>query len=172
MLENTLEDGGLLNWSHRLAFKQLPPIKENKMFSVLTNTRNSNLNVVIAVAITLIAGFTFFAFPSVVAPRPASVPAAESQNAYLEYLRGEKVMYTNPVELSNALTAYHLGEKVIVGNALESAMLQYRRGEKATYATNSDISAALWLYHVGEKEIVNTAESALILHHLGEKDLK
>src|SRR5215212_8293148 len=102
------------------------------MFSVLTNTRNSNLNIVIAIAITLIAVFTFFAFdPSVVAPRPASFPAAESQNAYLEYLRGEKVMYTNPVELNNALTVYHLGEKVIAGNALEVAMLKYRQGEKA-----------------------------------------
>ena len=143
------------------------------MFSVLSNTRNSNLNVAIAVAITLIAVFTFFAFaPSVVTPRPVSVPAAESQNAYLEYLRGEKVMYTNSMELNNALTAYHLGEKAIVGDVLESAMLDYRRGEKATYATNSDISDVLWLYHLGEKEIVNLRESAWITHILGEKDIK
>ena len=143
------------------------------MFSVLTNPRNSNLNAVITVAITLIAVFTFFAFvPSVVAPRPASAPAAERQNAYLEYLGGEKVMYTNPFELNNALTAYHLGEKVIFGNALESAMLQYHLGEKAIYATTSDLNAALTAYHLGEKEMVITAESAWITHILGEKDIK
>jgi|SRR5215207_4579894 len=114
------------------------------MFSVLSKARNSNLNVALTVAITFIAVFTFFAVtPSVVTRRPASVPAAESQNAYFAYLNGEKIMYTNPVELNNALNAYHLGEKVIVGNALESAMLEYRRGEKATYVTNSDLSVPL-----------------------------
>ena len=143
------------------------------MFTVLSKTRNSNLNVAIAVAITLIAVFTFFAVaPSVVAPRPASVSGAESQNAYVEYLRGEKVMYTNPVELNIALTAYYLGEKVIVGNALESAMLQYRLGEKAIYSNSSDLDSALAAYHRGEKETVNLLESAWITHILGEKDIK
>ena len=142
------------------------------MNTTLNQNRSLNLFIVAGFAITVVTILILAIVPSIVPPKPAPIPMTESQNAYLEYLRGEKVMYTNPGELNDALTAYHLGEKVIVGNTLESAMLQYRLGEKANYATNSDISAALWLYHLGEKEIVSTAESALILHHLGEKELK
>ena len=122
-----------------------------------TTPRSANMFSTIALAIALITLLAFVVVQSATAPKPAAIPVTGSQNAYAEYLRGEKVMYTNPVELNNALTAYHLGEKVMVGNALESAMLDYRRGEKATYATNSDVYAALWLYHLGEKEIVNSA---------------
>ncbi len=89
------------------------------------------------------------------------------EQALREYWLGERYgvapqdfVLASSVELNNALTAYHLGEKVIIGDALESAMLEYLRAEKATYATNSDINAALWAYHLGEKEIVNVAESA------------
>jgi hypothetical protein len=142
------------------------------MNTTLHQKRNINLLVVAAFAVTLIAAFTFAVAPSIVAPRPAPVPAVESQNAFLEYLRGEKEMYTNPVELNNALAAYHLGEKVIVGNALESAMLDYRQGEKAIYVNSSDLDAALAAYHRGEKETVNLRESAWITHILGEKDIK
>ena len=142
------------------------------MNTTLNQNRSINLFLVAGFAITVIALLTLAVAPSIVSPKPAPISVNESQNAYLEYLRGEKVMYTNPVELNNALTAYHLGEKVIAGNALESAMLEYRRGEKAIYATNSDISAALIAYHLGEKEMVITAESAWITHILGEKDIK
>ena len=69
------------------------------MFSVLSNTRNSNLNVAIAVAITLIVVFAFLAVPSFVAPQPAPIPVTGSQDvnsatrsyiAWAKYLLGEK----------------------------------------------------------------------------------
>ena len=142
------------------------------MNTTLNQNRSLNLFIVAGFAITVVTILILAIVPSIVPPQSASVPLTEGQNAYVEYLRGEKVMYTNPVELDNALAAYHLGEKVIAGSDLGSAMLEYRSGEKEIYAPNSDISDALWLYHLGEKEIVNTAESALILHHLGEKGIK
>ena len=113
------------------------------MNTTLNQNRSLNLFIVAGFAVTVVTILILAIVPSIVPPQPAPIPMTESQNAYLEYLHGEKVMYTNPVELNNALTAYHLGEKVIVGNALETAMLQYRQGEKATYATNSDLSAPL-----------------------------
>ena len=142
------------------------------MNTTLNQNRSINLFLVAGFAITVIALLTLAVAPSIVSPKPAPISGNESQNAYVEYLRGEKVMYTNPVELNNALTAYHLGEKVVVGNALESTMLQYRRGEKAIYANSSDLDAALAAYHRGEKETVNLRGSAWITHILGEKDLK
>ena len=142
------------------------------MNTTLNQNRSLNLFIVAGFAITVVTILILAIVPSIVPPQPAPIPAAESQNAYLEYLRGEKVMYTNPVELNNALTAYHLAEKVMVGNALESAMLQYRLGEKAIYSNSSDLDAALAAYHRGEKETVNLRESAWITHILGEKDIK
>ena len=81
------------------------------MFTVLSNTRNSHLYVILALAITLIVIFTFAVAPSIAAPRPAIMPATGSQNAYVEFLRGEKAIYANPVGLSDALSAWRFGEK-------------------------------------------------------------
>jgi hypothetical protein len=101
------------------------------------------------------------------------------EQALREYWLGERYgqapqdfVLATSVEVSNALTANHLGEKVIVDNALEAAPLTYRQGEKESYATVSNIDAALSAYHLGEKEVVNMAESAWMLYHLGEKDIK
>jgi len=101
------------------------------------------------------------------------------EQALREYWLGERYGQTpqdfvlaTSVEVSNALTAYHLGEKVIVDNALEAARLTYRQGEKESYATVSNIPAALSAYHLGEKEVVNMAESAWMIYILGEKVIK
>jgi len=142
------------------------------MNTTLNQNRSFNLFIVAGFAVTIVAVLILAAAPSIIAPKPAIVPVTGSQTAYFEYLRGEKVIYMNPVERSNALTAYHLGEKVIIGNALESAMLDYRQGEKAIYSAASDLGAALIVHHLGEKEIVNPLESAWTTYILGEKDIK
>ena len=99
------------------------------MFTDLTNTRNSNLYLVIALAITLVVILTFALAPSIAALKSALIPVTGSQNVYVEFLRGEKAMYANPVGLSSALSAYHLGEKNLAANP-EAALLEYRQGEK------------------------------------------
>ena len=112
------------------------------MFTVLSNTRNSHPYVVLALAITLIVIFTFAVAPSIAAPRPAIIPATGSQqNAYVEFLRAEKVMYANPARLSEALSAYHHAEKTIYTKPIDfgNALSAWRFGEKRFYA-NADVS--------------------------------
>ena len=140
------------------------------MSTVSTTTRRSaNMNFVIALAITLVAILAFAVAQSMIAPKPAAIPVTGSQNAFVEYLRGEKTIYANPVGLSEALSAYHLGEKPLT-NASE-ALSMYRLGEKTLYAV-PDLGAALSAYHLGEKAIYTNAidtSSALTAYHLGEK---
>jgi hypothetical protein len=106
-----------------------------------------------ALTILIVVLLTFAFLPSISVNEPAAISE-------------------NPARLNEALIAYHLGEKVIVGNALESAMLQYRLGEKAIYTNSSDLDAALAAYHRGEKETVDLREAAWITHILGEKDIQ
>ena len=146
------------------------------MNTVLSNTRNSNMYVVIALAITLVVLLTFAVAPSIPAHRPALVPVSGSQNGYVEFLRGEKAMYAHPAGLSEALSAYHLGEKAISANAVEStsALSAYRLGEKAIYANSADLGQAFSTWRFGEKVIVRTGalESAILTWRRGEKEAK
>jgi hypothetical protein len=123
------------------------------MFTIFTNTRNSNLYIIMAVTITLVVLFTFAVAPSITVPRPAIIPVTGSQNAYVDFLRGEKAMYMKPVRLSDALSAYRAGEKAIHTNAV-------------------DLSDALSAYHLGEKNIATNPEAALLIYRRGEKDIK
>jgi hypothetical protein len=135
MLAHTLKDGGLLNWCHRLAIKQTPANRGEKMSTITTTTsRNSNMNTIVTLALMLIVIVTIAVARPLVAQKAAVVPVTGSQDALVEYLRGEKVIYTNPFELSNVLTAYHLGEK-------------------ATYANAADLSSALMAYHLAWREV-------------------
>ncbi len=111
------------------------------MFTVLSNTRNSNLYLIVALATALVAVLAFAVVPGIPAPEPAIIPATGSQNAYVEFLRGEKIMYANPVELRDALSAYRAGEKAIYTNSIDlgNALSAWRFGEKAIYA-NADLS--------------------------------
>jgi hypothetical protein len=106
------------------------------MFTVLTNTRNSKLYIIVALATALVVLLTFAVAPSIAAPKPVIIPETGSQNAYIEFLRGEKVMYANPVGLSEALSVYRAGEKVVYMNAVDlgNALSAWRSGEKALYA--------------------------------------
>ena len=63
------------------------------MFTVLSNTRNSNLYLIVALATALVAVLAFAVVPAFPAPEPAIIPATGSQNAYVEFLRGEKAIY-------------------------------------------------------------------------------
>jgi len=111
------------------------------MFTVLSNTRHSNLYIIVALAISLVVILVFGVAPSIYAPRPAIIQATGSQSAYVEFLRGEKAIYANPVGLSDALSAYHHGEKTIYTKPIDfsNALSEWRFGEKASY-TKADLS--------------------------------
>jgi hypothetical protein len=112
---------------------------------------NASWYLLIVLTTFIVMILVFSVVPTITFPGTTISRGTYRESAYLEYLRGEKVMYTNPIELNNALVAYHAGEKVLY-----------------------DRSAALWTYHLGEKGAVLNlqalnAEDALYLQHMGEK---
>lgn len=122
------------------------------MLTVLSNARNANLYIITALAIMLIVLLTFAMVPSIAVPEPAIIPATGSQNAYVEFLRGEKVLYGNPARLNEALAAYLAGEKAIYTNSVDvdDALSAWSAGEKAIIRP-ADVEAALWIHRMGEK---------------------
>ena len=146
------------------------------MFTVLSNTRNSSLYIITALAITLVVFLTLAVVPSIAAPEQASISGTSNQNAYVEFLSGEKVMYADLAGLSEALSAYHTGEKAMYAGAVDSsdALSVHRLGEKAIYTNSVDLGNALSTWSFGEKTIVqsNALEAALSTWRQGEKELK
>ena len=146
------------------------------MFTVLSNTRNANLYMITALAIMIVVLLTFAFTPSISVKEPAAISESNSQNAYAEYLIGEKVLYENPAQLREALAAYRLGEKADYTGAMDvgSALSAYIAGEKVIYANSADLDAALSAWRAGEKTIFQAGdlESALWLHRMGEKGLQ
>lgn len=115
---------------------------------------NLSWYVLLAFAIVFVLILALSIAPTISIPGTTISSTFFSENAYHAYLRGEKVMYTNPIELNAALVAYHAGEKV-----------QY------------DINSATWAYHFGEKNAALNlaalnAEDALYIQRMGEKDIK
>ena len=146
------------------------------MFTVLSNTRNASLYMITALAIMIVVLLTFAFIPSISVKEPAASAESSSQNAYAEYLIGEKVLYENPARLSEALAAYRLGEKAEYTSAMDagSALSAYIAGEKVIYANSADLDAALAAWRAGEKTIFQAGdlETALWLHRMGEKGLQ
>ena len=115
---------------------------------------NLSWYVLIVLMISFALILTLSLVPTITFPGTPINPAVFRENAYHEYLRGEKVMYTNPIELNNALVAYHAGEKILY-----------------------DITTATWSYHLGEKSATLdlkalNAEDALYLQRMGEKNIQ
>jgi hypothetical protein len=59
----------------------------------------------------------------------ATISAPDAQNAYSDFLQGEKEIYTGSVDWSGVLLSWSLGEKTVV-YGFEDAMTTYRQGEK------------------------------------------
>jgi hypothetical protein len=146
------------------------------MFTVLSNTRNANLYIITALAIMIVVLLTFAVVPFISVNEPAAIPETSSQNAYAEFLSGEKILYGHPARLSEALEEYHLGEKAMYTNAVDAsgAISSYLAGEKTIYTNSVDVSDALSAWSAGEKAIVRPAdvEAALWDYRMGEKGLK
>ena len=127
------------------------------MFTVLSNTRNANLYMITALAILTVVLLTFAFIPSISVNEPAAIsenPARLSE-ALAAYHLGEKAVYTDAVDASSAFSAYVAGEKAIYANpvALSEALAVQHLGEKSGYTSAVDLSSALSAYIAGEKAI-------------------
>jgi hypothetical protein len=157
-----------------LAIKPTLPNKEIKMSTISAAThRTASMNLFIALAIVVVAVLAFAALSSIVVPKPGIIPVTGNQNAYVDFLRGEKAVFSGRIELGNVLSTFHAGEKAVYINAVDvgGALSTYRLGEKALYP--SPVAAnALSAWHSGEATIVrfDALESALLTWRQGEKD--
>jgi len=138
---------------HKLAIKPTHAKKETKMSTVSTTNRVANQKLFIALAFLLVAVLTFAVAPVITSTKSAIIPLAGNQNVYVDFLRGEKVIYANPTGVNTALADYRVGEQTLY-----------------TYAVNSN--GALEAYRAGEKAVVPNAESTLVEYRQGEKNIK
>jgi len=105
--------------------------------------------VVLLAAVAVLGGV--LVEPYLTTREAAVIPVTGNQNAYTEYLRGEKVAYSMPGSVTDAMTAYHLDER-------------------AFYTKTISSSNALSLYHSGEKYVMTASDYALLTYRQGEKD--
>lgn len=97
------------------------------MFTLPFNSHNFRLYIVAAFVILLVA-LTFIAIPTMKF-ESAIIPLTGGQNAYFDFLQGEKTIYDGSAQWSDVLSVWSLDEKNVV-YGLEAAMSTYRQGEK------------------------------------------
>ena len=146
------------------------------MFTVLSNTRNANLYTITALAILIVVLLTFAFIPSISVKESAAISAnpARLSEALAAYHLGEKAVYTDAVDVSSAFSAYIAGEKAIYTNsvALSEALAVQHLGEKAVYSHAGKLDDALIAYHLGEKTMAGSLEAAMWEYIQGEKGLR
>ncbi len=100
------------------------------MFTVLSNTRNSNLYLISALAILVVILLTFAIAPSITASAPSIIPVTGAQNINLEFRRGE---WTAGASANQAYLDQRYGEQH-QGLAIDAqaAYLEFRHGEQMT----------------------------------------
>jgi len=91
---------------------------------------NRLLKAIVVVTLIVIASVVTLSLAPAPNTESAVIPVTGNQNAYSQYLSGEKSYYSNAVDSSDALLAWHAGEKSITHyDPVEAALLQYRLGE-------------------------------------------
>jgi len=108
------------------------------------------LSIIVSLVIVIVVIGALIAMPYITSPKNAFIPVTGNQNAYAEYLRGEKLVFAVLVNVNDAMTTY-------------------RSGEKITHAVTINPSEALTAYHLGEKSSVSMQDSALLNYRQGEK---
>jgi len=102
------------------------------MFTVLSNTRNSNLYLIVALAIIAIVILTLAMAPSISLHNSAVIPVtgAQSSNPALAFRRGE---WTTGASAAQAYLDQRYGEQHL-GKAIDpqAAYLEFRHGEQTT----------------------------------------
>lgn len=112
---------------------------------------HTTLYFVLASLIMFALIITLSIVPTITLPGRTINPAYYSETTRLNYLHGEKVMYTNPVALQSAFVAYRAGEKIVYN--IDYAVLAYRLGEKGAVLGLGALNTedALYLQRMGEK---------------------
>ena len=107
-------------------------------------------SIIITLVLAIVVIGVLLSIQYVATPETALIPVTGQQNAYAEYLIGEKTLYAMPAGASSAITTY-------------------RSGEKTIYPVNN-LTTALSSYRLGEKYVMSASEYALLIHRMGEKD--
>jgi hypothetical protein len=146
------------------------------MNTVLSNNRNANLYLIGASELVLVVLFGMVIAPSITISGTSIIPVTGSENAYVQFLSGEKAIYASPAgRMNQALAAYHLGEKAVYANAVDTsgALSTYHLGEKVLY-TSLGAANALLVWSFGAKAIVGSTslESAISAWRQGEKNAR
>ena len=88
------------------------------MNTVLSNTRNSNMYVVIALAITLVVLLIFAVAPSITAPKPALIPVTGSQNDGLKLNYSEAIALITEAILEGARDGKSVADLMELGRTI------------------------------------------------------
>ena len=123
------------------------------MFTVLSNIRNSNPYLVLAVAVTVVAILTIAVAPSIVMPKPAAIPETGGPNAHDLFRQEELALYNRPAASSigsPAFFEYRRGEWSL---GAVDPVGAFRQEELLLYGHSADSSiggAAFYEYRRGE----------------------
>lgn len=129
----------------------IPPTEENAMSHAATHKHHHvPVSIIITLVIAIVVIGALIAIPYITSPKTAIIPVTGQQNAYAEYIIGEKTIYAMPFGVNRAMTTY-------------------RSGEKTIYHV-SNLNTALSSYRLGEKYVMSASEYALLVHRMGEKD--
>jgi hypothetical protein len=93
----------VIDWEHNI-----PPIAETKMFTVLSNTRSSNLILIGALAIVLITLLTLAVVPAISVPESVPVPAVRFSEAGSDYYQRHPQLSISAALGADAASDYHL----------------------------------------------------------------
>jgi hypothetical protein len=142
-LKNTLGDGGYVNCGHRLGHHN-HPIKETKMFTVLSNTRNSNLYIAAALAMAIAVLLVLFAVPAISAPRASLVPVTSLSQAGSDYYQRHSELRPASPSPASVTADFYLRHRdwtlaPVTLNAVASDYFQ-RHPELRTPAGSTDLS--------------------------------
>jgi hypothetical protein len=133
------------------------------MFTVLSNTRNSNLYLVAALAVMVVVLLTFAVAPSIRVGNSAGIPVtgAESQNINLEFRRGEWMTGASAFQayLDQRFGEQHQG-KVI---SAQAAYLEQRHGEQTIGRNDTYLPLP-----PGKQAIIDAGKAAYLEFRRGE----
>jgi hypothetical protein len=119
---------GVIDWEHNN-----PPIKETKMFTVLSNTRNSNLFLIGALAIVAITLLTLAIVPAISAPQPALAPAPRFSEAGSDYYQRHPELRVSTARGTNMAGDFYLRHPEWASNVQNVAIPVIGNSEASDY---------------------------------------
>jgi hypothetical protein len=131
------------------------------MFTVLSNTRNSNLYLIAALAIIIVALLTLAITPSISLHSAVAIPITGAQDSHLDFRRGE---WTTGASAYQAYLAQRYGEqhqgKVL---SAEAAYLEQRHGEQTIDRNDTYLPLP-----PGKQALIDASQKAYLEFRRGE----